>query len=161
MTKVTEAQARKILADAHSEQCFWMHDGGVVKNLYQLEEAIKHISDEQFAHHCNHTKNDFSLWILEALGDVSLADSLKDVTKKESCLKKIHARIRELEHIIDKKIEVDMKLGPLPPESRNNLPVQPKKVPIRFISLLISFFIGFFVGFLVSLVLLSFVFQVS
>jgi len=95
--------AERILSDVKPEQCFWVHNGPIVRNLHELEKAIEDINDETFRHHVYSNRNDFANWVRDILKDEELADSILKVESKDKTLKKIGDRIKFIERIIDKE----------------------------------------------------------
>lgn len=93
---VTKDDARRYLNDAAPEQCFWVNNGPILKNLEELANAMPELSDETFQHHVNEEKNDFSKWINDVIGDQRLANDLLSSRSKESSLKKVRNRLNSL-----------------------------------------------------------------
>jgi hypothetical protein len=81
MVKITKAIAGQMLADVPQEKQFWCSDGRAFKNLAELAAGLKQISEETFRYHFNKTKNDFSKWVGDVIGDEQLA---KDLLKSKS-----------------------------------------------------------------------------
>lgn len=92
----TKEEAKKYLCDVAPEQCFWVNNGPILKNLDELANALPAISDETFNHHVNREKNDFSNWVNDIVGDKKLANDLLSSRSKESALKKIKDRLNSL-----------------------------------------------------------------
>ncbi len=86
----------KILQDIHGHYCFWINNGPVVKNIQELPKVLKNMDKDTFSHHVNKEKNDFAKWIDEVIGDIVLAKSLKRVKRKDTYLRKIETRLKEL-----------------------------------------------------------------
>ena len=93
---VTKEEARKYLCDASPEQCFWVNNGPILKNLNDLSETLPAMNDETFHHHVSNEKNDFSSWINDVIGDKMLANDLLSSRSKESIVKKIRNRLNSL-----------------------------------------------------------------
>ncbi len=72
-----------------SERAFWLHDGGAVKNLKELSDALKTISAEQFAFHTLRNGNDFARWIRDVLLDPECADKVEGAKGQKETLKVI------------------------------------------------------------------------
>ena len=89
-------EAKKYLCNVAPEQCFWVNNGPILKNLEDLANFLPGISDDTFRHHVNAEKNDFSNWIRDAVGDGKLANDLLSSRSKESALKKIKNRLNSL-----------------------------------------------------------------
>ena len=92
--KITQS----ILNDVPDEHAFWCCDGVIVKNLEGLYIALKTMSLETFHHHFNHNKNDFSKWVREVVGDITLARQLDKTSSHASMEAKILRRIEWLKH---------------------------------------------------------------
>ena len=90
---VTKDEARKCLSDAAPEQCFWVNNGPILKNLEEFANALPAMSDEVFQHHVNKDKNDFSNWIKDIIGDQKLANDLTSSKNKDSAVKKLNSRL--------------------------------------------------------------------
>ncbi len=93
---VKKEDAAKFLCDASPDKCFWVNNGNVLKNLCELQDAIKGISEETYRHHVSREKNDFAKWVGEVDGDAKLAKELSKARNKESALDKVSRRIGTL-----------------------------------------------------------------
>ena len=93
---VTKEEAKRYLCDTSPEQCFWINNGAVLKNMDELANALPDMSNETFNHHVNNEKNDFSNWIKEVIGDRQLANDLLSSKSKDSSLKKVRNRLNSL-----------------------------------------------------------------
>ena len=93
---VTKDEARGYLRDVAPEQCFWVNNGPILKNLDELANALQEISDDTYSHHVDSEKNDFSNWINDVIGDKKLANDLLSSKNKESVLKKVRNRVNSL-----------------------------------------------------------------
>ncbi len=96
ITRLTGEEAKHYLCDCGSEQCFWVNNGPIVKNLDELAVAMKGITDEQFTHHVNGERNDFSKWVAEVIGDRELAKALAKARTKTGAAKSTELRLRAL-----------------------------------------------------------------
>ncbi len=94
--EMSQEEAGNYLRDVNPEVVFWASNGSVIKNLGELPEVIKSLSDEQFTHHVNEEKNDFRNWIVNIVGDKELAKAIAKLKTKSSMIKKISTRIRTL-----------------------------------------------------------------
>lgn len=86
----------KSLKDAPQDQCFWVNNGPVLRNLSELERALRGggITDEQFRYHISRGKNDFSMWIGGVLNDERCARSLSRVKTKKTALRVLSEYLR-------------------------------------------------------------------
>jgi hypothetical protein len=75
---------------------FWCNDGQIFRDIKDLMDGFDSMSDATFAYHMNDIKNDFSCWVLDIIGDESLAQDLKTVKNREQAKKKVQKRYMEL-----------------------------------------------------------------
>lgn len=95
--------AEKILSDVRPEQCFWIHNGPIVRNLHELEKGIEHMDNETFIYHVNNGRNDFANWVRDILKDNELADDMQKSMSKSKLSKKMRNRITFLENYINEE----------------------------------------------------------
>ena len=100
---VSLEDAERILADASPEQCFWVNNGPVIRNLNEMADALACMQDEIFRYHVNEEKNDFGNWVRDVLKDEKLAGDISRVKSKDKILKKMESRIRKLKLKAKKK----------------------------------------------------------
>lgn len=72
------ANASGRVIDAKPEHYFRLRDGRVVKNLSELVEALRNMSDDVFRHHVNSDRNDFYNWIRDIFKDGVLAHRVRN-----------------------------------------------------------------------------------
>lgn len=73
---------------APEEKRFWLHGGGILKDLADLHAALLAMSTEQFKYHTTSGTNHFSLWVEAVLLEPACAkDLLKAKTKKDAAKK--------------------------------------------------------------------------
>ena len=89
----TKEEVKRYLGDAAPEQCFWVNNGPILKNMDELANAFLQMSNETFKHHVNSDKNDFSAWVNDVFGDKKLANDLLSSKNKISAAKKVTARL--------------------------------------------------------------------
>ena len=88
--------ASRYLCDAAPEQCFWVNNGTILKNLDELENALEQMGNDAYSYHANREKNDFSRWVHDVIGDQKLANDLLSSKNKESAVKKVRNRLNSL-----------------------------------------------------------------
>jgi hypothetical protein len=91
--------ADRILGDVPPEKSFWVNDGMLVRSIQDLPKVLEEMDDEIFKYHVNEEKNDFVKWIDEVIRDKELANSLRNVRKKDSMIRRIRGRIEYLKNI--------------------------------------------------------------
>lgn len=94
-----KGEAQRILADASPEQCFWVNNGPVLKNLDELCNALPNMKKEAFKHHVNNEKNDFSIWVRDILKDTKLAEDIAKIKSKSGIAAKVKQRVQQLKKI--------------------------------------------------------------
>jgi len=103
MVRITKSVVEKRLGDVSQEKQFWCHDGRYLKNLQELEANLEQITEEAFRHHVNETKNDFSNWVRDVIGDDKLSRDLQKSATRTQAAKSVAERIISLK----KKIEIE------------------------------------------------------
>jgi len=81
------------LADVPQDKQFWCVHGRMLKNLAELEAALKEMSNDTFRYHSNETKSDFSNWVRDVIGDEKLARDLKKSANRLEAAKDVANRI--------------------------------------------------------------------
>ena len=92
-------KAKIILAKVPEAKVFWCNDGQIFGDLEDLAEGLDHMSDETFIYHCNDNKHDFSVWVLEVVGDEDLAKNLKTSKSRQQAHKQVKQRYSDLTHL--------------------------------------------------------------
>ncbi len=85
---------KKELINADDANLFWVNGNGALRNIKELAESLKTMSEETFQHHANAEKNDFASWVGEILLDKKLATDLKRAKTQSAALKKVEARLK-------------------------------------------------------------------
>lgn len=93
---VTKDEAKRYLCDVAPEQCFWVNNGSILKNIEELANALPDMAEEVFRHHVNSDKNDFSNWVKDVIGDQKLANDLLSSKNRDSTLNKVRNRLNSL-----------------------------------------------------------------
>lgn len=97
---VKKEEAMRYLGDVSPEKYFWMNNGTVLKNLYELQDGLESISEETYGHHVSKEKNDFAKWVGEVVGDGKLAKELVTARNRESAFNKARNRINTLKMVV-------------------------------------------------------------
>ncbi|MBN2453985.1 hypothetical protein JXB11_00405 [Candidatus Woesearchaeota archaeon] len=87
---------KNYLADVAPDKVFWVYNGGTLKNMEELAGALKGISAEQFKHHVNKERNDFTSWVKDIIGDKALAANLFKVKRQSAAANAVKKRISQL-----------------------------------------------------------------
>ena len=101
MVRVTKTIAESRLGDVPQGERFWCQDGRVLKSLPQLGVALKQMDEETFRQHSSESRNDFSNWVRDVIGDEELSrDRLKSTTRAQAA-KSIEDRVAWLKGKIE------------------------------------------------------------
>lgn len=99
MNAITKETAIHFLSSVPEDRKFWAKDGAVFANYEDLEKGLKKMKSDAYKFHANKDKNDFSAWIYDVIGDVDLADSLRNIKTSKTAAEKVKARISRLKRI--------------------------------------------------------------
>lgn len=79
------SKKKKPLVVVSGEACFWVNNGAALHSMQDLHKALRTMSKEQFVHHTEMGRNDFSAWLAGVLGDKKCSvDILKAKNTKEA-----------------------------------------------------------------------------
>ncbi len=92
--KSAPAKKSAVIAEAPPAQCFWVHNGPILRNIGELARALEHMSDDQFTHHVNSRKNDFSKWIVDVLHLSDVARDLGKATTRKTAIKALQKHVK-------------------------------------------------------------------
>jgi len=96
VTKTKKELAELWLRDVPQDKVFWFHDGRMAKNLDELATTLREMTEETFHYHANGDKNDFSNWVRDVVGDVTLANQLQKATTQATAARKMETRLNWL-----------------------------------------------------------------
>jgi hypothetical protein len=88
------AKRGRPLVDAPPDKVFWVNFGPVLKNLQELRDALRSMSESQFAHHVGPGRNDFANWVEGVLDDAECAGVLRRARSRSGAVRavKIHLK---------------------------------------------------------------------
>ncbi len=92
----TKRMARSWLKDVPNDKVLRCRDGLSVKNLAELYSVLRGMSEETFCYHVTMEKNDFSNWVRDTIGDITLAEQLQNASSKASAERKVELRLHWL-----------------------------------------------------------------
>ena len=95
---VTAKEAEHILREVKGNSSFRLHMGADIKSLKELAEALDIMADKAFSHHITESRNDFSVWVRDVLGDEELARKIAQMKNKAAIRFAIIRRIEEHEN---------------------------------------------------------------
>ena len=86
-TKAEELQRTlsqlKFYEDLPAKKFFWLKNGIVIKNIYELMNLLEVMNNSTFNHHVNDNVNDFSEWIENSVGNKELAKKIGSARTRE------------------------------------------------------------------------------
>ncbi|MFA5831263.1 MAG: hypothetical protein WC878_05535 [Candidatus Paceibacterota bacterium] len=92
-----KTKEKKELVFAPGERCFWVDNGPALQSLLELRDALATMNEDQFIHHVNDEKNDFSSWVLYILQDEKCAKDLLKAKNMKAALKVVEKHLKEYE----------------------------------------------------------------
>lgn len=95
-TEMTKSKVKKLLSDVPDEKRFWSCDGQLLKNIPELETSLKEMNHDTFHYHVNESRNDFSNWVRDVIGDEKLAQDLQKSKTQAQATRCVSERISEL-----------------------------------------------------------------
>ena len=93
MAKLAGKLAGKRLGDVEPDKRFWCCDGQTLQNLHELKTALVVMSEETYRCHASATKNDFSTWVRNVIGDDKLSRDLAKSVTREHAARSVASRI--------------------------------------------------------------------
>ena len=84
------------LANVPEDKKFWVCDGRVLRNRFELAAALKNMNTGTYGYHANKNKNDFAKWVNDIMGDKKLADALLKAKNSALAAREVEIRINEL-----------------------------------------------------------------
>lgn len=90
-------QKIKELINADEQSSFWVNNGPILKNLKDLKDALLNMNKETFSYHVNKEKNDFAVWVKDALKNNALAKKLSKTKTIENMIEAISNVLRGYE----------------------------------------------------------------
>ncbi|MBI4188029.1 MAG: hypothetical protein HY529_02370 [Chloroflexi bacterium] len=96
MAETLKQEAKRLLSDVPEEYVFRACDGCVLRNMKELGNELKTITDENYAFHANAEKNDFTNWVRDIIKDDRLAKDLQKASNRVQAAKVTASRIDTL-----------------------------------------------------------------
>ncbi len=75
-TAVRRSKQKPKLVVASGASAFWVHQGPILRNLWDLAKFFELMTEEQFVYHVKPSGNDFARWVSEILQDKICARAL-------------------------------------------------------------------------------------
>ncbi|MFH1209870.1 MAG: hypothetical protein V1663_03715 [archaeon] len=84
---IDEKNKSKMYENIKPEHYFYLNNGNIIKNLFELNNTLKTVDEETFKHHVTENRNDFSIWVRDVLKDDRLANSISKATTREDMIR--------------------------------------------------------------------------
>lgn len=97
--ELTVKDAERILGEVPHDKCFVCGDGCLNTSLVDLQQCLSHISEETYSGHVTSSKNDYSNWIRDVLGDWELAETLQKAKNRKDAVKILKQRVNFLQKL--------------------------------------------------------------
>ena len=97
MVAIKQDTVRMWLKDVPVDKVFWCSDGKVLGNLKELASALGGMGEEIYQHHVSGDKNDFSKWVRDVIGDVTLVNELKKAKTLTTAARCVKGRLERLQ----------------------------------------------------------------
>jgi len=96
-TSIVEMPKNNLLSNAPEGKHFFVADGSVLRNVWDLVVKLDHLDEKTFKHHVNSERNDFGSW-------------LKDVFKEEHVAAQIAEKRdrKEVQNVILKNLVAEL-----------------------------------------------------
>lgn len=91
----TVTPVKRSLGSASEDTAFFVHGGGTLRNLKDLQSALRTMNKQVFAYHVNKERNDFATWVGDVFGEKELSKRLKGLKTRGSSLNAITKYLRE------------------------------------------------------------------
>ena len=83
------------LTNAQDDQCFWVCNGSILRNIKDLKDSLSKMDKETFLNHVNKEKNDFATWVKEILEDETLSKKISKNKTVKTMIKTINDRLKK------------------------------------------------------------------
>lgn len=104
MPRISETDARNMLANVPEEYVFRCCDGTVFSDMNDLWNALSSMSEETFAFHANPAKNDFGNWVQDIILDSKLARDLYKAKSRVQASRSVEARLSFLQNKLPQQV---------------------------------------------------------
>jgi len=74
------------VVEVSPENYFWVNNGSILKDLYDLQDALVVMNEDQFDFHTKRDGNDFARWIEDVFGEKELAGKIAKAKNKKSTM---------------------------------------------------------------------------
>ncbi len=93
MVETLKQEATRLLADVPEEYVFRCCNGHILRNMKELGDELKTMSNESYAFHVNTEKNDFTNWVGDIIKDGRLVKDLQKSPNQAQAARLVASRI--------------------------------------------------------------------
>jgi len=86
-------ETSRFLVNVPEEYAFWSYPGHTLRNMKELGDELRTMSNENYAYHVNAEKNDFANWVKDIIKDEKLAADLKKAPDRVQAARAVANRI--------------------------------------------------------------------
>ena len=97
VAKINKEADKLWLRDVPHDKVFLFRDGRMVRNLDKLTTTLREKVEEMFKYLVAGDKDDFSNWVRDVIGDVTLANELQKATIQTTAAHRVDMRLNWLE----------------------------------------------------------------
>ncbi|MBU2534735.1 MAG: hypothetical protein ABIK32_00975 [Chloroflexota bacterium] len=97
MVAIKKDIIRKRLSEVPDVKVFWCCNGRELKNLRELATYLPEMAEEVYQRHVSSVNNDFSNWVRDVIGDVTLANELKKAGSRATAARLVKNRLEWLQ----------------------------------------------------------------
>jgi phage anti-repressor protein len=94
---VNKAKAQFYLSTPDSSQWFYLQNGNMLKNIYDLRTYFEKVSPEEYKKYVYNQNNDFYNWVMGVFGNEKLGESLKKARSPKEAYMYTDRNIKMLE----------------------------------------------------------------
>ena len=74
---VNKEKAKKYLSTPSEKEWFYLQNGKVLKNIYDLREYLNNCTEQEYSEHVRKDENDFYNWVIGVFGNGRLGEGLE------------------------------------------------------------------------------------
>ena len=96
MSVIKQDEIRKWQNQVPDDKVFWCCDGRVFRSLNDLATALEKMPEEIYQRHVDGEKNDFSNWVHDVVGDVTLTHQMRKARSRVTAARRVTERLEWL-----------------------------------------------------------------
>ena len=96
MIAIKQDKIKKWQSQVPDDKVFLCCDGQVFRSLKDLATALKEMPEEIYQRHVDGEKNDFSNWVHDVVGDVTLAYQMRKAKSRVTAARRVTERLEWL-----------------------------------------------------------------